>query len=80
METPVGVVRVYESTDSPHIVLRTGAVFVRETAGDTDVARWEATRRGLPPGRCDRDRLTGANTAHARILALAQPLVKRRPP
>jgi predicted HTH transcriptional regulator len=32
-EGPVGVVRVYESSDTPHVVLRSGSVFVREVAG-----------------------------------------------
>jgi Putative DNA-binding domain len=35
---PVAVVRVYESSDTPHVVLRSGAVFVREPAGTTDAA------------------------------------------
>jgi hypothetical protein len=39
MEGPVGVVRVYESVDTPHIVVSSGAVFVREVAGDTDVRK-----------------------------------------
>lgn len=30
---PVGVIRVYESADTPHISVRTGAIFVREVAG-----------------------------------------------
>ena len=33
MDTPIGVVRVYESSDTPHIVVSTGSVFVREGAG-----------------------------------------------
>lgn len=32
----VGVVRVYESSDAPHVTLRNGAVWVREVAGDSD--------------------------------------------
>jgi hypothetical protein len=39
MEGPVGVVRIYESVDTPHIVVSSGAVFVREVAGDTDVRK-----------------------------------------
>ncbi|MBE2320386.1 ATP-binding protein [Solirubrobacter sp. CPCC 204708] len=35
----VGVVRVYESSDTPHVLLRSGSVFVREVAGDTDASR-----------------------------------------
>lgn len=35
---PVGVVRVYESTDTPHVAVRSGSVFVREVAGVTDAA------------------------------------------
>lgn len=38
-EGPVGVVRVYESADTPHVTLRSGSVFVREVAGDADVSR-----------------------------------------
>jgi Putative DNA-binding domain len=30
---PIGIVRVYESTDTPHMVRRTGAVYVREQGG-----------------------------------------------
>lgn len=36
---PVGVVRVYESADTPHIVVGSGAVFVREVAGDKDLVK-----------------------------------------
>jgi hypothetical protein len=32
----IGVLRVYESADTPHVTLQSGAVFVREGAGDTD--------------------------------------------
>jgi Putative DNA-binding domain len=35
-EGAVGVVRVYESSDTPHVVLSSGAVYVREVAGGTD--------------------------------------------
>jgi hypothetical protein len=34
---PVGVVRVYESSDTPHVMIATGSVYVREVAGQTDV-------------------------------------------
>ncbi len=37
-EGAVGVVRVYESADTPHVTLQSGAVFVREGAGVTDAA------------------------------------------
>ncbi len=37
-EGPVGVVRVYESADTPHVTLQSGSVFVREVAGDADVS------------------------------------------
>jgi hypothetical protein len=33
---PVGVVRVYESSDTPHTALQNGAVYVREVAGVRD--------------------------------------------
>jgi hypothetical protein len=35
---PVAVVRVYESSDTPHVVLRSGAVFVREPAETRNAA------------------------------------------
>lgn len=35
---PIAVVRVYESSDTPHIVLQNGAVYVREVAGVRDAA------------------------------------------
>jgi hypothetical protein len=38
-EGPVGVVRVYESADTPHVVLSSGAVFVREVGGVSDASR-----------------------------------------
>ncbi len=34
---PVGVVRVYESADTPHVVLASGSVFVREVVGKSDL-------------------------------------------
>ncbi len=34
----VGAIRVYESSDTPHLSIRTGAVYVREVAGDRDAA------------------------------------------
>jgi Putative DNA-binding domain len=46
---PIGIVRVYESTDTPHMVRRTGAVYVREQGGripaSHEVVR-ELARRG----------------------------------
>lgn len=38
-EGAVGVVRVYESSDTPHIVVQSGAVFIREVAGDSDATK-----------------------------------------
>jgi len=35
---PVGVVRVYESADTPHVAISSGAVFVREVAGKSDAS------------------------------------------
>jgi hypothetical protein len=35
---PIAVVRVYESSDTPHIVLQNGAVYVREVAGVRDAS------------------------------------------
>lgn len=37
-EGPIAVVRVYESSDTPHVVLRSGAVFVREPAETRNAA------------------------------------------
>ena len=42
----VGVVRVYESSDAPHVTLRGGSVYVREGAGDSDLARQAAEGKG----------------------------------
>ena len=36
---PVGVIRVYESSDTPHISTNNGAVYVREVAGVRNTAR-----------------------------------------
>jgi hypothetical protein len=44
---PVGVVRVYESTDTPHVSIRTGAVFVREVAGVDDASDPRRSGAGL---------------------------------
>jgi len=46
LDGPVGVVRVYESSDTPHVVFSTGSVFVREGAGDTDAKKPGAMQRG----------------------------------
>jgi hypothetical protein len=37
-EGRVGVVRIYESSDTPHVVISSGSVFVREVAGTTDAS------------------------------------------
>lgn len=44
---PVGVVRVYESSDTPHVVLRSGSVFAREvaTVGDATAAKQSGSAR-----------------------------------
>jgi hypothetical protein len=34
----IGIVRVYESSDTPHVVISSGSVFVREVAGTTDAS------------------------------------------
>jgi hypothetical protein len=39
-------VRVYESSDTPHVVVSTGSVFVREGAGDTDARKPGTMKRG----------------------------------
>jgi len=34
----IGVIRVYESSDTPHMSVRSGAVYIREVAGDSDAS------------------------------------------
>lgn len=48
---PVGVVRIYESSDTPHIAMRTGAVFVREVAGVGDANEPKKSGAGLQAER-----------------------------
>jgi hypothetical protein len=69
MNGPIGVVRVYESSDTPHIVIRSGSVFVREVAGDTDAAA------PLQPGTTQRERRRYEATqigSRAQLIDLAQ--------
>jgi hypothetical protein len=67
-EGPVGVVRVYESADTPHVTLRSGSVFVREVAGDADVAH-----PGRPGARSRGERIYRATQIRnrAQLLELA---------
>lgn len=65
---PVGVVRVYESADAPHIALQTGSVFVREVAGDADVAN---PRRPGAHARGDRIYKATQIRSRAQLLELA---------
>jgi len=48
----IGVIRVYESSDTPHIAIRSGSVFVREVAGVRD-----ATKTGNPSAGRQGERL-----------------------
>jgi hypothetical protein len=65
---PVGVVRVYESADTPHVALQSGSVFVREVAGDADVAN-----PGRPGARARGERIYRAAQirSRAQLLELA---------
>lgn len=65
---PVGVVRVYESSDTPHVVLDTGAVYVREVAGIRDASDPRPTRGG---GRGDRSYRAAKIGSRAELLELA---------
>jgi hypothetical protein len=64
----VGVVRVYESSDTPHVLVRTGAVFVREVAGSTDAA---AVRRPGASARGDREYRAAQIRSRAQLVELA---------
>ncbi|MDQ6749538.1 MAG: ATP-binding protein [Actinomycetota bacterium] len=65
---PVGVVRVYESTDTPHVALATGAVFIREGAGVGDASD---PRRPGGGARADRAYQAAQVRSHAQLLELA---------
>jgi schlafen family protein len=65
---PVGVIRVYESSDTPHVALRSGSVFVREVAGVAD-----ASDSGKPGARAHGQRVYRATQirSRAQLLELA---------
>lgn len=65
---PVGVVRVYESSDTPHVSVSTGSVFVREVAGKADAAR---TKRPGSGRRGDRAYAAAQIRSRAQLLELA---------
>jgi hypothetical protein len=67
---PVGVVRVYESSDTPHVILSSGAVFVREVAGDTDASRPKRPGTGA---RAERAYRAAQIRSRAQLLQLAAP-------
>jgi hypothetical protein len=67
VDIPVGVVRVYESSDTPHIVVSTGAVYVREVAGDTD-----ARKRAAARGRGSQTYEAAEVRSRAQLIELAQ--------
>lgn len=65
---PVGVIRVYESSDTPHVVLDTGAVYVREVAGVRDASSPRPTGGGARGDRAYRAAKIGSR---AELLELA---------
>lgn len=65
---PVGVVRVYESSDTPHVALRSGAVFVREVAGVGDASDPRKSGAGAHAERAYEAAKIGSS-AHLRELA-----------
>jgi hypothetical protein len=65
----VGVVRIYESTDTPHVSIRTGAVYVREPAGDRDAA---ATSKPGPGRHDERVYRAVQIRSRAQLLELAE--------
>ena len=66
---PVGVVRVYESSDTPHVSIRSGSVFVREVAGTSDAAHPKRPGGGL---RGERAYAAAQIRSRAQLLELAQ--------
>lgn len=66
---PVGVVRVYESADTPHVALASGAVFVREVAGKANVADPKKPGAGR---RADRAYAAARVRSRAQLLELAE--------
>ena len=66
---PVGVVRVYESADTPHVALSSGAVFVREVAGKADVADPKKPGAGR---RAERAYAAARVRSRAQLLELAE--------
>jgi hypothetical protein len=65
---PVGVVRVYESADTPHVVLASGSVFVREVAGSGDAS---APKRSGSGRRRERAYEVAVIRSRAQLLELA---------
>jgi hypothetical protein len=65
----VGVVRVYESSDTPHIAIRTGAVYVREVAGVRDASSPGSPGAGRQGERIYRARQIGSR---AQLVELAK--------
>jgi hypothetical protein len=66
---PVGVVRVYESSDTPHVAVSSGSVFVREVAGTGDAAHPKRPGSGL---RGERAHHAAQIRSRAQLLELAQ--------
>jgi predicted HTH transcriptional regulator len=68
----VSVIRVYESTDTPHIVRGTGTVFVRDPGAKRPIAEHdhmiELARRGETAGQRARDRLSAGLEANRLLL------------
>ncbi len=68
-DEPVGVVRVYESSDTPHVVLRSGSVFVREAAGVGDAS---APRQSGSGRRRERAYEVAVIRSRAQLLELSE--------
>ena len=92
-EGPVAVIRVYESSDAPHIALANGAVYVREVAGVRDAANPKRSGAGAVSDRhyeavklgsraellelADRGRAAEARVAHLLNTGVISPVVAK---
>jgi hypothetical protein len=66
---PVGVVRVYESSDTPHVSIASGSVFVRDVAETSDAAHPTRPGAGL---RGERAYTAAKIRSRAQLLELAE--------
>ena len=81
---PVAVVRVYESSDTPHVVLRSGAVFVREPAEHGMLPIPSARAAGhapsaptKPPGSAVANRSSNSQSGDARQTPVSRSCLTR---